>query len=118
MAAALDVLASMKCAGRRIVVLGEMGELGDDSERLHALVGCYAAAKDPDLLVLIGTGDARAMADAARTMGFSEDHLETFSTVQDAVRVIGPVLTADDLVLVKASRAAGLDRFVKEVLAS
>ena len=118
MAAALDVLASMKCEGRRIVVLGEMGELGDDSERLHALVGCYAAAKDPDLLVLIGTGDARAMADAARTMGFSEDHLETFATTQDAARVIVPVLTADDLVLVKASRAAGLDRFVKEVLAS
>lgn len=116
MAAALDVLCSMKCAGRRIAVLGEMGELGDESTRLHELVGAYAAAKNVDLLVVIGSADAAKMAEAARTMGFSEDRLETFSTVDEAARVMVPVLSYDDLVLVKASRAAGLDCFAKEVL--
>ena len=57
------------------------------------------------------------MAEAARTMGLSEDAIERLATVEDAVRVIGPVLGAGDLVLVKASRAAGLDSFVRGVLA-
>ena len=57
------------------------------------------------------------MAEAARTMGLSEDAIERFATVEDAVRVIGPVLAPGDLVLVKASRASGLDRFVRGVLA-
>ena len=102
----LDVLASMETAGRRVAVLGEMGELGDEAERLHGYVGAYAAAKGVDLLVLIGDELAGAMAEAALTMGLSEDAVERFSTVEEAVDVIGPVLAPGDLVLVKASRAS------------
>lgn len=116
MAAALDVLCSMRCEGRRVAVLGEIGELGAESMRLHALVGAYAAAKPLDLLVLIGTHDIRHMMEAALTMGFSEDKLEVFDTVEEAVRVIVPLLGQADLVLVKASRAAALDQFTKGVL--
>ncbi|MDD5799713.1 MAG: UDP-N-acetylmuramoyl-tripeptide--D-alanyl-D-alanine ligase [Coriobacteriales bacterium] len=115
-AAALDVLCSMRCDGRRIAVLGEVGELGDQAHFLHGLMGAYAAAKPLDLLVLIGGEDARTMADAALTMGFSEDHLEVFDSVERALDVIAPILEPDDLVLAKASRAAGLDRFSKGVL--
>ncbi len=118
MASSLDVLSSMACAGRRIAVLGEMGELGDEAARLHGYVGAYAAARGVDLLVLVGGALADEMAEAARTMGLSEDAVERLATVEDALRVIGPVLAEGDLVLVKASRAAGLDRFVKGVLAS
>ena len=118
MASSLDVLASMACEGRRIAVLGEMGELGEEAARLHGYVGAYAAAKGVDLLVLVGGELADEMAEAARTMGLSEDAVERLATVEDAVRVIGPVLAEGDLVLVKASRAAGLDNFVKGVLAS
>ena len=50
-------------------------------------------------------------------MGFSEDRLEVVSDVNEALRVIAPILREDDLVLVKASRSAGLDAFVKGVLA-
>ncbi len=117
MAASLDVLATMACEGRRVAVLGEMGELGDEAARLHGYVGAYAAAKGVDLLVLVGGELADDMAEAARTMGLSEDAIERLATVEDAVRVIGPVLGAGDLVLVKASRAAGLDSFVRGVLA-
>jgi UDP-N-acetylmuramoyl-tripeptide--D-alanyl-D-alanine ligase len=116
MAASIDVLCSMRCDGRRIAVIGEMGELGDEAERLHAMVGAYAAAKDLDLLVIVGKELADVMAEAARTMGFSEDHLERFETASDAARVMGDVFGEDDLVLVKASRAVGLDRFVEGVL--
>jgi UDP-N-acetylmuramoyl-tripeptide--D-alanyl-D-alanine ligase len=116
-AAALDVLCSMACEGRRVAVLGEVGELGDESTRLHGYIGAYAAAKPLDLLVLVGTSDAAQMAEAACTMGFSEDRLETVADAASAVEVIGPILEEDDLVLVKASRSVGLDAFVKGVLA-
>lgn len=116
-AAALDVLCSMECAGRRVAVLGEVGELGSESARLHGYIGAYAAAKPIDLLVLVGTDDARQMREAALTMGFSEDRLELFPDVESAVATIGAVLGPDDLVLAKGSRSAGLDQFVKGVLA-
>jgi len=117
MAEALDVLHSMKCEGRRICILGEMGELGAEAERLHGYVGAYVAAVRPDLFVTIGHDLAVAMVEGARTMGLSEDAIASFATVEDAAKAIVPVLEPKDLVLVKASRAEGLDAFVREVLA-
>lgn len=115
-AAALDVLCSMRCSGRRVAVLGEVAELGGEAERLHGYIGAYAAAKPLDLLVLIGGGLIRVTAEAARTMGLSEDRLEIFPDVASAIKTMAPVLQPDDLVLVKASRAAGLDQFAEGVL--
>ncbi len=116
MASSLDILATMACEGRRVAVLGEMGELGSDERRLHGYTGAYAAAKGLDMLVFIGGELADVMADAARTMGFSEDSVHRFDTVEAAVAALKPVLAPGDLVLVKASRSEGLDRFAKEVL--
>lgn len=117
MAAALDVLCSMSCTGRRVAVLGEVGELGAEAQRLHGYMGAYAAAKPLDLLVFVGGAHAAEMVEAARTMGFSEDRLELLPTAQRALEVIGPVLSEGDLVLAKGSRSVGLDVFVKGVLA-
>ena len=117
MASSLDVLATMACEGRRIAVLGQMGELGADERRLHGYTGAYAAAKGLDMLVFIGGDLADVMADAASTMGFSQDAVHRFAGVEDAVAALKPVFGPGDLVLVKASRSEGLDRFAKEVLA-
>lgn len=117
MASALDVLTALPCEGRRIAVLGEMGELGAESARLHGYVGAYAAAKGLDLVVWVGGQGAAQMAEAALVMGLSEDRSERFASAADALATMGPVLTDKDLVLVKASRAAGLDSFVRGVLA-
>lgn len=116
-AAALDVLCSMDCTGRRVAVLGEVGELGDEAPRLHGYMGAYAAAKPLDLLVFVGGQHAQEMAEAARIMGFSEDRLEVLPTAQRALELIGPVLAEGDLVLAKGSRFVGLDVFAKGVLA-
>lgn len=117
-AAALNALCSMQVAagGRRIAILGEIGELGAEEERLHELVGAYAAAKPLDLLVIVGTERANHMESAARLMGFSEDKLVRVADVEELTHVMGPVLEKGDLVLVKASRAAYLDKFVKAVV--
>ena len=118
-AAALNALCSMKVeeGGRRIAVLGEIGELGDEEERLHELVGAYAAAKPLDMLVIVGTDRADHMESAARLMGFSEDKIVRVDDVHALTSVMPGVLAPEDLVLVKASRAAMLDVFVKAVTA-
>ena len=115
-AAALDVLQSMDCAGRRVAVLGEIGELGDEAVRLHELVGAYAASKPLDMLVLVGGELAGHMAESARIMGFSDDKIYRFATVEEAVATLAPVFVETDVVLAKASRSSGLDAFVRGVL--
>lgn len=116
-AAALEVLCTMRCDGRRIAVIGEVGELGEQSVQLHGLIGAFAAAKPLDMIVFVGGEAADVMAESALTMGFSADKLERFATSDDAARVLAPILVPGDLVLAKGSRSVGLDRFVEGVLA-
>ena len=117
MAAALDVLFSLSCEGKRVAVLGEMGEQGDEAPRLHQLTGAYAAAKNPQILAIIGGALADQMAEGATTMGMDVGQIARYDTVDAALDALAPVLDGQDLVLVKASRAAGLDAFAKGVLA-
>ena len=115
MAAALNLLTELPCAGDRIAVLGEMGELGEEGARLHELTGAYAAAKRPDVLVCVGGDNARHMADAARLMGMADDAVRVVPTTEAAIGRLAGAIAPEDLVLVKGSRFVGLDRFVEEV---
>ena len=117
MAAGLDLLSSLPCSGSRIAILGEMGEMGDDAPRLHALTGAYAAAKRPAMLVCVGGDLASEMASAASLMGMDEGDIQVFSSCDELIARCGGMLGERDLVLVKGSRFVGLDRFVEEVCA-
>ena len=117
MAAGLDLLASLPCFGTRIAVLGEMGEMGDEAPRLHALTGAYAAAKRPGLLICVGGEMAGEMASAARLMGLDEGDVQVVPSCDVLIRRFAGVIGERDLVLVKGSRFVGLDRFVEEVCA-
>jgi UDP-N-acetylmuramoyl-tripeptide--D-alanyl-D-alanine ligase len=97
--AALDALAVID--GRRIAVLGEMLELGEESEAEHHAIGEYAASR-ADLVVAVGEG-ARAIAQGAGDRGRV---LPDNNTTIDWLR---RTLVAGDVVLVKASREARLD---------
>jgi UDP-N-acetylmuramoyl-tripeptide--D-alanyl-D-alanine ligase len=98
--AALDTLAAIE-GGRRIAVLGEMLELGDDSEAEHRAVGEYAAAR-ADVVLAVGEA-ARPIADGAG------ERAVALAGNDAAVDWLRSHLAAGDVVLVKASRAAGLD---------
>jgi len=98
--AALDALAAIE-GGRRIAVLGEMLELGDDSEAEHRAVGEYAASR-ADLVVAVGEA-ARAIADGAG------ERAVTLTGNDAAIDWLRGHLAAGDVVLVKASRGARLD---------
>ena len=106
--AALQTLTDLPCAGRRVAVLGDMGELGFMTETAHVEVG-KAAAHRADALFAIGRF-AEVTVAAARAAGLQ--CAEAFSSVEAAVPTLGDYLGAGDTVLDKASRSARLERVV------
>lgn len=107
MVAALAVLAATP--GRRLAVLGHMGELGALAEAGHRQVGA-AAARYSLPLVTVGAG-ARTIGGAYRAAGGSDhDHHDDLSGAVAMVRT--RLAAGPTTVLVKASRSAGLDAVV------
>lgn len=97
MGAALDHLGSLPVDGRRIAVLGEMAELGPEAPEQHREVGVNAREAGIDLLVGVG--------EAARD--YAPDQLVADPT--EAAELLAPLIASGDAVLVKGSRAAGLE---------
>jgi UDP-N-acetylmuramoyl-tripeptide--D-alanyl-D-alanine ligase len=105
MAAALEALARVDVAGRRIAVLGEMRELGELSAAEHAALGDLVAATAVDTLVAVGPETA-PLAEHARSAGVSVTEVPDAAT---ALETIAGFVHRGDAVLVKGSRAVGLE---------
>jgi UDP-N-acetylmuramoyl-tripeptide--D-alanyl-D-alanine ligase len=103
--AMIDTLASMKAA-RRILVAGEMLELGPTAETLHRQCGLHAAEKKIDLVIGV-RGLARALAEGACGAGTQAQFLET---PEQAGEWLSRNLRPGDAVLLKASRSVKLER--------
>jgi UDP-N-acetylmuramoyl-tripeptide--D-alanyl-D-alanine ligase len=101
--AALDHLAAL--SGRRILVFGNMAELGPSAPALHREIGEYARGRC-DLLLTIG--DLASEAAAAFGSGG-----QPFIDIEAARTALDPLLASDTTVLVKGSRVMGLDRLVR-----
>jgi len=108
--AALESLASLPAAGRRIAVLGEMRELGDLSEAEHARVGQVAAAAGIDVIVAVGAATGPLAAAALSVRPAVEVH--RVADVDAARSRLEAIVAPGDVVLLKASRAVGLERIV------
>jgi UDP-N-acetylmuramoyl-tripeptide--D-alanyl-D-alanine ligase len=113
-AAALELLAGLP--GRRIAVLGEMLELGDDHEAGHRRTG-EAAAELADRLVVVGSG-AAGIADGAAEAGMSSAAVSVVPDRDAAREHLLRTLEPGDVVLVKASRGVALDVLVDELAAA
>lgn len=109
--AALKAFAGMQVPGRRIVVLGQMLELGESSVALHKDVGREVANAGVDILVTVGRG-ARALAAGARRAGLARRAVREVPDVPAAVDELLELLQPGDWLLCKASRRIGLDRVV------
>jgi UDP-N-acetylmuramoyl-tripeptide--D-alanyl-D-alanine ligase len=103
--AMIDTLASMK-AERRILVVGEMLELGPTAEALHRECGKHAAEKKIDMVIGV-RGMARAVAEAACGSGIQAQFVET---PEQAGEWLARNLRPGDAVLLKASRGVKLER--------
>ena len=103
--AMVDALAAMK-AGRRIVVAGEMLELGPAGEEMHHAAGQHLGEKKIDVLVGV-RGLAQAMVDGARGSGA---RAEFVATPEEAGEWLAREARDGDVVLLKASRGVKLER--------
>ena len=110
MKAALRTLIELDADGRRIAVLGEMGELGDESERGHREVGEAAAALGIDELIAVGATGA-AIARAAKKAGLEKS--VAVDSPEAAAELLGENAAPGDLILVKGSRSARMERVLE-----
>ncbi|GAA0220146.1 UDP-N-acetylmuramoyl-tripeptide--D-alanyl-D-alanine ligase [Cryptosporangium japonicum] len=104
--------------GRRRVwaVLGHMAELGDTSREQHDAIGRLAVRLDIDRLVVVGPEAGAIHAGAVLEGSWGEESVHV-PDVDAAVELLGSQLAPGDVVLVKASRSARLDRVVDALLA-
>jgi len=113
MKAALRTLVELDTEGKRIAVLGEMRELGTQSERAHREVGETAATLGVDQLITIGDA-AELIAQGARTAGL--DRVSAVRSTREAADLLGKISVPGDLVLIKGSRAARTEEVIEEFL--
>lgn len=107
MIAAIDVLAAMPAP--RVLIVGDMGEVGDKGPQFHAEIGQYAKARGIDRLLAVGP----AMQEAVRAFGAGARH---FDSVDDLIMAGRMAATTPGTLLVKASNSQKLSRVVDALI--
>src|SRR5438552_10444716 len=107
--AMVDALAAMP-AKRRIVVAGEMLELGPDGEKMHQAAGQHIAEKKIDVLIGV-RGLAQPMVEAAKTKGMQAEFV---ATPEEAGEWLARQSREGDVVLLKASRGVKLEKALEK----
>ncbi len=114
--AALDTVAAMSVTGRRFAVLGFMAELGEETASGHREVGAHLVGSGIDVLVVVQER-AADIAAGARDAGFVGS-IDIVEDVAAAGALLDATVSPGDLVLVKGSRSAGLERVADALLAA
>jgi UDP-N-acetylmuramoyl-tripeptide--D-alanyl-D-alanine ligase len=107
MKVAIDVLMAMP--GEKVLVLGDMGELGDDAAEMHAEIGSYAKASGIKNLFVLGDMSV----EAAKAFGAGAKH---YVTPQGLVTELLTQMKQGTNVLVKGSRFMAMERVVNEIV--
>jgi UDP-N-acetylmuramoyl-tripeptide--D-alanyl-D-alanine ligase len=103
MKAALSVLGA--CAGKRIFVMGDMGELGESAGEMHAEIGLFARRAGAHRLFALGEESAAA----AKAFGEGAVH---FDSAEALIAALRPEIEARSAILVKGSRFMRMERVV------
>lgn len=109
MVAALETLGEVSVGGRKIAVLGRMGELGIHAAAGYERVG-RKAAEVADTLICVGE-EASAIADAADGLG----NVLVVADNAAACKTLSQILQPGDLVLLKASRSARMEQILQHL---
>jgi UDP-N-acetylmuramoyl-tripeptide--D-alanyl-D-alanine ligase len=112
--AAIETLAALPARGRRVAVLGDMLELGSRSDEYHMETGQLAAGSKLDLLICVGK-KAKLIATSAKKAGMEAPRIVTYPNALSAARGILRRIRTSDTVLLKGSRAIGLEAIAKAI---
>jgi len=104
---ALQTLAGLPAAGKKVAVLGGMKELGNDSARYHRELGAYLKAAGIDLIVLFGEEMKETFAELGDTRAAHFDGKESL------IGYLASHLDSGDTILVKGSRAFEMEKIVE-----
>lgn len=111
MQASIDVLSNAK--GRKIAVLGDMGELGTEERALHYRVGAHFAGKEIDILYSTGTL-AEEIVKAVKAVS-PETEVLYFAKKEELIKRLKETVREGDVILVKASHFMNFQEIVKAI---
>jgi UDP-N-acetylmuramoyl-tripeptide--D-alanyl-D-alanine ligase len=117
-ASVLSALKTLSAIGeyrRKVVVLGDMLELGDYAPKAHRDIGCLLAKNGVEMLVTVGPL-ARMIAEGAKESGFPETAIMSFTDSSEAAHALVGQFSEGDIVLIKGSRGMRMDEIVKVLL--
>lgn len=116
--AALQTLASInpQVGGRRYALLGDMLELGPETENAHREIGLFVGEMGIDFLVTVGEA-SKDTAQAAVEAGLPRDQVVEFADSVAAGKFLQQKMCEGDVVLVKGSQSSRMEKIVKEVMA-
>ena len=112
-----ELLAATPNFHRRILVAGEMRELGTSSPQLHREAGQFAARTGKVDWVIGVAGDASEIVEGAVAAGLSSGHSKFFQTPQEAAEFLETLVSPGDLLLVKGSRGVKMEQIVDALIA-
>jgi UDP-N-acetylmuramoyl-tripeptide--D-alanyl-D-alanine ligase len=114
---ALETLAqcSLKAGAERYAVLGDMLELGPETENAHREVGFKAAELGINYVIAVGEA-SKHTAEAAKEAGIPEHQVATFADSKAAGKFLQDKLQEGDMVLVKGSQGIRMEYVVKEIM--
>lgn len=108
---ALNLVDEIK-AKRKIIILGDMLELGDEENRSHQKIGRKVGKINPDYFLVIGKRMELAV-DNYLKENYNKDSLMVFDNSEEAKELIRDLVGLGDLVLVKGSRGMKMEKIVK-----
>ncbi len=111
---ALISLAALEVTGRKIAVLGDMAELGAFGPEEHRKIGALVA-KSCAKLVVVGNL-AEEIKSGALSAGMTPERVRAFKTSREAADVLARDISGGDVVLVKGSQSARMERIVKALM--
>ncbi len=110
--AALTAFGQEKTEARKVLILGDMLELGPDAKAYHQQIGRLAAAVGAELLIGIGA-ESKHIVDSAIKAGLPSAKTNHFADSTEMIEAMKSLLTANDLVLIKASRGISLEKVIE-----
>ncbi len=112
MCAALDLLAQADT--RKVAILGDMFELGENAEKLHGDVGRHAALLALDVVICVGEISS-VMAKEAKAADTGKNKIYYFPAKEDLLRELQHIIKPEDTILVKASHGMGFAEIVENL---